>query len=447
MKRANLDHDGDDNWGKMVKMETGRRFVGCGSGTPLPELPDDLVVEIIRRLPGNELQKSVCLSKALRSTILDPSFMGAYLKSYFSRNNAGHTGRGLLAVFNEAHLDGMTLTLREMCFYFSPLLLFDDTEDDAAAPPPPSFRSIFEMPSSFLVSYSNLSLIGITKVVRGLVCAYSANRVMVCNICTGQSMWLPDSSLSGSSTMSELSYHFGYDPVKRVYKLLKVSVTKVEFVIAKKAQILTLGRDSSWRNLDMCYGQLSGLGADSYLCKGALYWVPSGIDMVSFNLNTEKAQFIRLPPSPAFTSSRCWFVSQFKGRPVVGLARVNGDKGKGEGLILYALNYHVGNDGLSYWSKYAMSYPPGVVNLIPVGNLPTGHILLVDSLALDCESLDSCLPVYACDPHKENNNFERFVIGYIPRLAVSSFHSFRISYIDLKEENIETLDVLFGKHL
>ncbi|KAL3520953.1 hypothetical protein ACH5RR_019102 [Cinchona calisaya] len=293
-----------------------RGLVGCGSLT-LPQLPDELVLEILRRLPAKNLIRCKSLSKAWCSTLENPSFMEAYFKDYYTHHR--HFGALLVSTVDLRLGMGYPPPIL-LCFNYSPLIPLRDAE----------LESESELKSKlFLKVLPSPLYIGATKVVNGLVCVYEAKRVMVCNVYTGEIMWLPSidsDSNSNSTTLND--YYFGYDPVNGVYKLIRVSSSEFrfrgDFSIRKRADIITLSPSStpsSWRNLDMGHHEPRTFPDESFLFNGVLYWVMhEGLGeqcgLLCLDLNTEEFHFIRPPQQPFFSSANGspWRIARFMER-------------------------------------------------------------------------------------------------------------------------------------
>lgn len=116
------------------------------------------------------------------------------------------------------------------------------------------------------------------------VCFYYRNHSYLYSIATRESLQPPVSV----HEFQARSYHFGLDPVNKLYKLLKVcpvyevyedwdeddDFDNALFVRSLKCEILTLGADPSWRIVDSLPPmeiRTSGVCLD-----GVLYWIESG---------------------------------------------------------------------------------------------------------------------------------------------------------------------------
>lgn len=421
---------------QMVKKRkrTAGTAVVSGSGTALDQLPDELQFEILTRLPAQSLHQCMCVSKSWCSIIRDPPFLRAYLRQQ-------PHGSLLVSVTDARDYKG-ELWFPEnpigLAVYYSPLLRlqYQGPNEDRRVQRPQPFLSLVNIPHFDLFK-------GVTKVVNGLVCAYGSSGAMVCSVGTREIMWLPE--ISGFYNSVYEDYYFGYHPGSGVYKLLKLSKSNSE----QEAHILTLGFDSSWRKLAIGLdGSSDRLPANSFLCNGVLYWVMHGLverlGLISFDLNTEKFQFIEPPKHPIFSSRQCrWRPAKFRGRLAL---LVDGfwNNAAAEWFSVYTLEN--GNDrGSSSWDRHAIPIPPefqGADSSCPllVGNLPTGQILLTNMhFWLHRHDL---IPIYSYDDQR--NKFERFIVGSIPWETIRALgFTFSLSYI--AHEDDVSLAALFGK--
>ncbi|XP_057473289.1 putative F-box protein At1g47790 isoform X1 [Actinidia eriantha] len=194
---------------------------GGGVSAAVAELPHDLVVEeVLTRLPGKSLMRFKYVSKLWCSIIDDPRFCQAHRAHSRSRPT-------LLILCPTPNIND------ELVFFYSTQTLGVST-------------SKLELLRQFTMC-SGLG--GVTDVVNGLFCLYRGNRVWICSISADQGIRLPPSSLI---QYPNYNYYFGYDCVSKKYKLLKVcalSDRDGEYIEGSECEILTLGKDESWRTI------------------------------------------------------------------------------------------------------------------------------------------------------------------------------------------------------
>ena len=217
---------------EMEKKRTRRATDGDGGdgsdgGGVSAELPHDLVVEeILTRLPGKSLMRFKSVSKLWCSIIDDPRFCQAHR----ARSRARPT---LLLVC--PNIDD------KLAYFYSTQTLRVST-------------STWELLYQFN-KYTGRG--GVTDVVNGLFCLFRGNRVWICSLYADQDIMLPPSSLI---QYPNCNYYFGYDCVSKKYKLLKVCAVRDrdgEYIPGSECEILTLGKDQSWRyirgpSIDIC---------------------------------------------------------------------------------------------------------------------------------------------------------------------------------------------------
>jgi F-box interacting protein len=135
---------------------------------------------------------------------------------------------------------------------------------------------------------------GTTGAVNGLICFYQGNDSSLYNIATHEIVKLPSSKYCGDF----ITYHFGFDPINNLYKILKVCplYEKIDleniFIRNLEYEILTLGVDSFWKNIDPPREEIESQG----ICiNGVLHWMEIEVGpIIAFRLEDEKFQVI--PP-------------------------------------------------------------------------------------------------------------------------------------------------------
>ncbi|KAL3533706.1 hypothetical protein ACH5RR_007227 [Cinchona calisaya] len=421
-------------------------------------LPEEVMLEFLLRLPVKNLNQWKCVSKHWCSVISSRSFLDAYVRR--------HRGGLVISIAETTTTDAEFAEKIQLRFYYSGL--------EVHRPEP--FFCRLKLPVT--CSYK-----GVTQVVNGLACVYEDERVLVCNVCTGEIMRLPE-----PLSMCR-NYFFGYDSVDGIYKLLRLTrfpavrataaahyrraaATADDYLkepndhpraaaaaayhrraaadflrkaadYGLEAEILTLGRDSTWRKLAVPIGYtFIKFDTESLSINGVLYWVnkllgPSA-GLISFNLKQEKFQLVKPPQEDMslLLKSPNLKLAQFRG--CVALSCIVAEPECH--FVLYVLEEDEGN----LWSKHIIPLPPGFggfasIGNIPVGNLPTGQLLLVNTRAkVLAEGSSSFTPVYAYDHEKDK--FERFVIGKFPESM--DLTGFKVSISCLVENSFRLGDLL-----
>ncbi|KAL0648623.1 hypothetical protein Bca4012_046914 [Brassica carinata] len=206
---------------RIVKAVVGRLNGGESSLT----IPDDLVFEILLRLPGKSLARCGCLSKLWASIFDSQDFTDRYLTISSARPR-------LLFAFRE---DG------ELFFFSAP----QNQEDD---------NSLSPITASYHMSFPVNDVKEIYSPISGLVCVKDKRIVkgmrvwVICNPSTGQSFTLP--RMETRKRFGVRSF-FGYDPIEKQFKILSMTYARVGNAISKEHQVLTLEtRKLSWRMIE-----------------------------------------------------------------------------------------------------------------------------------------------------------------------------------------------------
>ncbi|CAI9095222.1 OLC1v1031114C2 [Oldenlandia corymbosa var. corymbosa] len=255
----------------------GSKRARLGTDSSMSTLPEDLLVEILSRLPAKQLGRCKCVCKSWQSIIGSNPFR----KAYRSRHQQSKL------IFYRKENDWTGLRLR----FFSSTLnrLKESTED-----------------FSYLSLTAGHRPDGMTQIVDGLLCCCDLSlRLTIYNVCTGQSMRLPQPS--PCSTGLSCSFYLGFDPSSQVYKLQRLIYCTVWGIPSSSnqslqaAEIMTLRPSSSlstWRQLDYnasgiadIVGSTDGIvGCEVQFVSGCgyLWWMSQRTSLYSFDLNKEK---------------------------------------------------------------------------------------------------------------------------------------------------------------
>ncbi|CAI9088390.1 OLC1v1022699C1 [Oldenlandia corymbosa var. corymbosa] len=231
---------------------------------------DDLIWEVLKRLPVKSLMRFKCVSRTWLSMITDPSFAKAY---------SGGT-RGLISVYPwelESHsVFYLSLNGGSCC---SNQIVFHHTVDHGG----------WEQMETC------------TDVVNGLLCFYRDRDSWLYNVATREMVQLPISSELEKSDDPPDSYHFGFDPVNQRYKLLRICSVRVQekyTTCRMHVEILTIGVDSSWRIIGCLPHEGIEEGRSACL-GGVLCWMNyCGDRIIAFHLAQEKFIHIPVPLEP-----------------------------------------------------------------------------------------------------------------------------------------------------
>ncbi|KAI5660834.1 hypothetical protein M9H77_20157 [Catharanthus roseus] len=255
-------------------------------------LPEEMIFEILTRLPVKSLMRFKSVSKSWNSIITHPSFADAH------RSPSPSADRAVVIMDPDP---SQAFAGRESPSHF----FYADINEV----PKKKGSSTVDV-SLHLSVPENLKYFAVTNIVNGLVCFYNRNVSKMLNIATREIVDLPDSNYA----YKHCFYHLGFDPADKSYKLLKICPVYEDFdeeddfdafeegkilPISMECEILTLGKDNSWR---IIRPPPCPIRRNCLLCvkDGVLYWkftYKSGIDTkrvsIAFNLTRERFQNFR----------------------------------------------------------------------------------------------------------------------------------------------------------
>ncbi|KAL0719939.1 hypothetical protein Bca4012_069263 [Brassica carinata] len=245
---------------------------------PFTNLPPELNVEILMKLPPKSIARLRFASKHLSTIILDKEFT----KLYMTRSSA--QPRHLISV----HRGGSNMQMHR----------FHSLSQD------------HPLPSNYeIVSYKldpNLPYV-FTPPVRGLICGRDGTKMMVGNPSTGQFVSLPRIKTRRQEILSV----FGYDPINDLYKVLCMTVVAKrsnmsrvgnvvswEDIVSEEHQVITLGAKEKWRMVECKYPHRHYLGYQGIYKDGFVYYLASynkKRSLMSFDLSSEDFNVTNLP--------------------------------------------------------------------------------------------------------------------------------------------------------
>ncbi|KAL0847844.1 hypothetical protein Bca101_021091 [Brassica carinata] len=261
---------------KISKVKRNRRVLSRPDSKPvavdLPELPEEVLMQILARLPANLLMQFKCVSRRWYSMISSPYFANLFLKVQSSMPRERRLFMYL--VDKDGHGDYALLSqlIRNLK------------------------ANVFQ-----LGEYVTIPGMGgcLVNALRGLMCCRIGTSVRICNLTTKQHVELPIvvSSISGDDF--KMWNHFGYDPVQEEYKVISVTWEMTqERVVRSEYHVLVLGPGASWRRINQSLAPhrpcSQGISMDGVLYYGA--WTGENtFVVVSFNMRSEKFNLIKLP--------------------------------------------------------------------------------------------------------------------------------------------------------
>ncbi|KAL1198846.1 putative F-box protein [Cardamine amara subsp. amara] len=220
-------------------------------------ISQDLLVEILLRLPVKSLARYLCVSKSWASIIRSRYFIKSYQSRCLSRQH-----RVMLAFRDMSSI---------RCHFFS-------------SSQPPSFVTN----ATWCIDYNSFRK---PDCVNGLICVEHMHRLWICNPITGKTILLPQSGPSKPFTL----WYMGYDPINYQYKVLFFSKEGVNDPC--KVEVFTLGDQGSWKMIEdgnFQTPQSRGICLNGFVYYGAR--TMHGSRIVRFDVRTEKfVNFIEKP--------------------------------------------------------------------------------------------------------------------------------------------------------
>ncbi|CAH8271907.1 unnamed protein product [Arabidopsis lyrata] len=253
------------------------------AGNSTTNIPLDLTIEILARLPGNSIIRFQYVSKLWFSIIRSKDFTDSFLTRSKTRPRL---------LFTFKHFDS-----RKRFIFSAPEHQHNDKSSTVFAR--------HDMTISNLVYYIR------SRPVNGFVCCTRGSSIAVCNPTTGQIVQLPDVVSNGRDVHARL----GYDPVEDQYKVLCVmmfdgygrggnkDIEQEHFVITLRSQ------QKEWRKIEVT--------GDSYtdvqggICiDGAIYYGGVGHKMLArFDVRSEKVEFIKTQKDDIVNVYRWTFIN------------------------------------------------------------------------------------------------------------------------------------------
>ncbi|KAK9994103.1 hypothetical protein SO802_023806 [Lithocarpus litseifolius] len=275
-------------------------------------LPDEIVLEILARLPVKSVLRFRCVCKSWYSFISDPNFISTHLNHNHHHQHHYVIHRPKIIPF-PFHTPPSRSNL-QVC-----TLAFDRT-----------FETISEsrIPFTFQSGYPHL-----VGSCNGILCftdfiTSKSKDVYLWNPSIRKFKRLPDTCLTQLRT---LVLGFGYDSQNNDYKVVRISQTRVKDVLALEVEVYSLSSDS-WKRVGLGISwtpnafsfSFNGILAFPFV-SGHLHWmievkeVGGGQEMffsamiLSFDVNSEKFKELPLPSDEgSFIVTKC--VTSFKGK-------------------------------------------------------------------------------------------------------------------------------------
>ncbi|XP_026389189.1 putative F-box protein At1g53550 [Papaver somniferum] len=247
-------------------------------------LPDEITLDIISRLPTENVLKCKLVCRNWRSLIRHPSFSKMHLHHLY--HPAADSGK----------LGFITLTYpvgrKKGSFqYFE----YDENHESIERIRKFNFKSPFGEDTIYTTFLGSLN---------GLICVtrhrFGVTETCICNPITREYIMLPEISRVG---MNRGISGYGYVSSTNEYKVVRIMYENKTEV--KEVYVYTLGSGNGWRNIGKLNFESIALWEEGVFVKGVLYWLDCEFRMiVPFNLAEEKfCKNLSLPFPPDYNSA------------------------------------------------------------------------------------------------------------------------------------------------
>ncbi|XP_065622103.1 F-box/kelch-repeat protein At3g23880 [Quercus suber] len=268
------------------------------------DLPDEIVLEILARLPVKSLLRFRCVCKTWYSYITNPNFISTHLLCY---NN--HDG---------GYVIYMPRTSVHRAYFHRPhsqicTLAFDRTFETI---------SEFRIPFTFQSGYA--SLVGSCN---GILCftdfiTPKSNDVYLWNPSIRKFKRLPNTCLNQTQVLN-VAHGFGYDSLNNDYKVARFSWTGIKWIPPPEVEVYSLSSDS-WKRIELGISWRPNVLAHYFnytltfpFVSGHLHWMIEIIEegdgqgwrltsmILSFDVNSEKFKELPLPDDEGSCITKC----------------------------------------------------------------------------------------------------------------------------------------------
>ncbi|KAK4592965.1 hypothetical protein RGQ29_017200 [Quercus rubra] len=272
-------------------------------------LPDDIVLNILSRLPAKSVIRFRCVCKPWNSSITTSYFISNHLNNFahaHDTDNDNDNGDGYI-IHMPRHTLAMNSSNRPVC-----TVALDRT-----------FDRIFEIEIPFDLPS------GLSKIVgscNGLLClATTTNVIYLWNPSVRKFKRLPDPCLGN---LGIVTLGFAYHSENNDYKVLRVLCHPwMRPPIPDEIEVYTLSSDS-WRRVGMSLRANVKVLDSSFLLpaplvSGALHWISRVVEgeeehkfelIMSFDVNSEESRMLRMPDGAMSTVRLQKFLASFKGK-------------------------------------------------------------------------------------------------------------------------------------
>ena len=181
------------------------------------DLPDEIVLEILTRLPVKSLLRFRCVSKSWYSSIANPNFISTHFIN--NHHDAYFIHEPNVSLFRSHSHEVCTLASNR------------------------TFETISEFRIPFTFHSSFPKILGSCN---GILCfsdyfMSACNDIYLLNPSIRKFKRLPDTCLT---QLSNVALWFGYDSLNNDYKVVRISLTRFEPMLPPEAEVYSLSSDS-----------------------------------------------------------------------------------------------------------------------------------------------------------------------------------------------------------
>ncbi|KAF8042025.1 hypothetical protein BT93_A0584 [Corymbia citriodora subsp. variegata] len=364
------------------------------SGAGSMVIPDDVLAEILKRLPVKSLCRFKCVSTLWRSLISDPHFV----HSHFARS-AIHP-KLLISLPSQPDPDPPG-----RCFFAA-------NQSEPGNPDQPRIALPYFFAPGTASRYVSQSL-------NGLICFQVDGYVGVCNPTTGKYVTLRTIEAKITGECAYLHYSFGFDPVDKKHKVLRTLATCRRSMpddlreVIMEHHVLDLGSDK-WRRIEDGPPHIK---KESEICfDGLIYYRawngtitnPRQDYLVEFNVRTERFRMVRFPGDNGPRGGHCKIcLIEFEGHVAVADLRNLKRDGNDDVVLLISEDFE-----REIWRKKVIALPPpwkeilAAEEIFLAGTVGTGEWLLASQI------MSKPQRVFYYNP--KNNSFHEIEISGLP---------------------------------
>ncbi|XP_075477698.1 F-box/kelch-repeat protein At3g06240-like isoform X2 [Primulina tabacum] len=268
-----------------------------------PQLPEDVIIEILIRLPVKSIVKLRCVSRTWRDLIRSPIFIHRYqnrerkqsvllVKRYTTRQ---YEDEGILSFHNPDFPELLV----------SPNLSFPVLND-------------LDFPTRICSNFRSYSHVPIYGPCNGLVCIPVDNIIFLCNPALREFKPLPPPSITCPMGYRILAFEFGFgfDPNTGAYKVMQISQIREDYYEGLRLYLEHNYKDclnlddyesfdlydsasNSWKHIDEELPKINFMPSFQTFFGGAMHWYAANdninVYILCFDIRTEAFQLLDFP--------------------------------------------------------------------------------------------------------------------------------------------------------